>query len=342
MIKDEFGNRRFYGIYRGVVVDTNDPLNKNRIKVQVPQILLSEVTGWAWGMASSGTVRVAPSIGDGVWVQFEGGDPSYPIWVGTFEPLKKVYGVPVPVTGDLIPDVDDAYSIGSAAKRWKNIFLGPGTVNVTDSVLGTNATIGVANGVFFINGIAQAQLPNLKVTNLTFNDNTTQTTAAVAQVNSDWNATSGKAQILNKPTIPSDPTPTAYSPVFSSSGGTSQIAFTGTPATGSYMKQGKLVHFRIKVLYTTMTAFGAGNGNQYFITLPFAPTEKYVFRNAAYEKFSNSGHYELSAHATAGLTTMALYHSAGGGNEVLMNHSAPTSPSTADYFYLSGTYEATT
>jgi hypothetical protein len=137
-----------------------------------------------------------------------------------------------------------------------------------------------------------------------------------------------------------DPTPTAYSPVFSSSGGTSQIAFTGTPATGSYMKQGKLVHFRIKVLYTTMTAFGGGAGNQYFITLPFAPAEKYVFRDAMYEKASNSGHYELSAHATAGSTTMALYHSAGGGNEVTMNHNAPVSPSTADYFYLSGTYES--
>jgi hypothetical protein len=141
-------------------------------------------------------------------------------------------------------------------------------------------------------------------------------------------------------TSAADPTPTSYSPVFSSSGGTSQIAFTGTPATGSYMKQGKLVHFRIKVLYTTMTSFGSGNGNQYFITLPFASAEKYVFRNALYEKSSNSGHYELSAHTTTGSTTMALHHSAGGGNEVPMNHNAPVSPSTTDYFYISGTYES--
>ena len=137
-----------------------------------------------------------------------------------------------------------------------------------------------------------------------------------------------------------DPTPTSYSPVFSSSGGTSSITFTGTPATGSYMKQGKLVHFRIKVLYTTITSFGGGAGNQYFITLPFAPAEKYIFRNAAYEKSSNNGHYELSAHTTTGSTTMALHHSAGGGNEVPMNHNAPVSPSTTDYFYISGTYES--
>ena len=340
MIKDESGNRRFLGIYRGIVVDNNDPLNKGRLRLQIPQVLLEEETGWAWATHRPGIANVFIPVGTAVWVTFEGGDPSFPVWIGLA--TEQVTGVPVPVTGDLIPDVDDAYTIGSATKRWKSIFLGPGTVNITDSVLGTNATVGVANGVFFINGIAQAQLPNLKVTNLTFNDNTVQTTAAVAQVNSDWNATSGKAQILNKPTIPSDPTPTAYSPVFSSSGGTSQIAFTGTPATGSYMKQGKLVHFRIKVLYTTMTSFGAGNGNQYYITLPFAPVADYVFRDSLYEKSSNGNHYELSAHASANSTTMSLWHSAGGGNENPMNHTYPTTPATADYFYLSGTYEATT
>ena len=135
-------------------------------------------------------------------------------------------------------------------------------------------------------------------------------------------------------------TPTSYNPVFSSSGGTSSVTFTGTPATGSYMKQGKLVNFRIKVLYTTITSFGGGANNQYFVTLPFAPVEKYVFRNALYEKFSNSGSYELSAHATTGSVTMSLYHSAGSGNEVPMNHSAPVTAATTDYFYISGSYEA--
>ena len=138
----------------------------------------------------------------------------------------------------------------------------------------------------------------------------------------------------------SDPTPTSYNPVISNAGGLTQIAFTGTPATGSYMKQGKLVHFRIKVSYTTFTSFGSGSGNQYYITLPLAPVEEYVFRNALYKKSSNGNQYELSVHAAANSTTMSLWHSAGSGNEIAMNHSAPVSPSTADYFYISGTYEA--
>jgi hypothetical protein len=137
----------------------------------------------------------------------------------------------------------------------------------------------------------------------------------------------------------SDPTPTAYSPVFSSAGGSTQIAFTGTPATGSYMKQGKLVHFRIKVLYATMTSFGGGAGLQYFVTLPFAPAADYVFRDALYVKGSNGNQYELSAHGTAASTTLSLWHSAGSGNEAAMNHSTPVSALVADYFYISGTYE---
>jgi len=135
-------------------------------------------------------------------------------------------------------------------------------------------------------------------------------------------------------------TPTTYSPVFSSSGGVTSLTFTGTPATGSYMKQGKLVNFRIKVLYTTVTSFGSGANNQYNITLPFAPVADYVFRNILYLKGSNGNQYELSAHATANSTTMSLWHSAGSGNEISVNHSAPVSAATADYFYLSGTYES--
>ncbi len=81
---DEFGNKRFFGVYRGIVVDNKDPLNKGRLRLQVPQVLLKEVTGWAWGSYQPGTVGVLPPVGAGIFVMFEGGDPSFPIWMGTF------------------------------------------------------------------------------------------------------------------------------------------------------------------------------------------------------------------------------------------------------------------
>ena len=82
MIKDSYGNTRFFGVYRGVVFSTDDPLGKNRIRVKIPQILADNPTQWAWPV---GVVGVSlPSVGEGVWVQFEGGDPAYPIWQGSF------------------------------------------------------------------------------------------------------------------------------------------------------------------------------------------------------------------------------------------------------------------
>jgi len=73
-------DKRFYGIYRGTVADVNDPSNKNRIRLQVPQILGSATTGWAWPIIGS----YAPKPGDGCWVMFEGGDPNFPLWLGAF------------------------------------------------------------------------------------------------------------------------------------------------------------------------------------------------------------------------------------------------------------------
>jgi hypothetical protein len=85
MIKDEFGNRRFPGVYRGVVSQTDDPLNMGRVKLQVPQVMASAVTNWAWGVNQvTGEPPVTPSVGQGIWVMFEGGDPSFPVWIGTF------------------------------------------------------------------------------------------------------------------------------------------------------------------------------------------------------------------------------------------------------------------
>jgi hypothetical protein len=131
---------------------------------------------------------------------------------------------------------------------------------------------------------------------------------------------------------------TTYSPVFSSSGGTSQISYTGTPATGSYIRRGNLVTFRIRVDYTTLTSFGGGAGNQYFVTLPFVPAALYSFNDGLYQKGSNSNRYEILG-TTNGTTTMSMWHSAGSGNAPAMSHSTPVSAQTADYFYISGTYE---
>lgn len=84
MIKDVYGNARFYGVYRGIVYKSDDPLSLGRLQLKVPQILADQPTQWAWPVEQPEVVTKVPKDGQGVWVMFEGGDPSYPIWLGTF------------------------------------------------------------------------------------------------------------------------------------------------------------------------------------------------------------------------------------------------------------------
>lgn len=77
---------RYYGKYRGNVMNNIDPMQKGRLQVQVPDILGSSLSSWAMPcLPLAGRQMGAfllPPIGAGVWVEFEQGDPDYPIWVG--------------------------------------------------------------------------------------------------------------------------------------------------------------------------------------------------------------------------------------------------------------------
>lgn len=78
----------FYGKYRGVVTDNNDTTNQGRIRARVPDVLSEEEGGWAMpSMPYAGKnigSYLIPPIGTLVWIEFEQGDPHYPIWSGCF------------------------------------------------------------------------------------------------------------------------------------------------------------------------------------------------------------------------------------------------------------------
>lgn len=81
-------SKQFFGKYRGAVINNIDPMQIGRILCSVPDVLGPTPTSWAMPCVpiagkQMGTYMV-PQIGAGVWIEFEQGNPDYPIWVGGF------------------------------------------------------------------------------------------------------------------------------------------------------------------------------------------------------------------------------------------------------------------
>jgi uncharacterized protein involved in type VI secretion and phage assembly len=76
-----------FGLYRGVVRDVDDPEEKGRIRAEVHELLgAGKLTNWAsycapFGGGGAGFFML-PRPGDGVWVMFERGEPTKPVWIG--------------------------------------------------------------------------------------------------------------------------------------------------------------------------------------------------------------------------------------------------------------------
>lgn len=77
---------RYFGKYRGTVTEVDAPTM--RIKATVPAVLGETTSGWCMACVPYAGPDVGfvmlPEVGSGVWIEFEAGDVSYPIWTGCY------------------------------------------------------------------------------------------------------------------------------------------------------------------------------------------------------------------------------------------------------------------
>jgi hypothetical protein len=77
---------RFYGKYRGLVATNVDPDGQGRITALVPEVLGLTPSSWALPCTPYAGVQAGlftvPLPGSGVWIEFEAGDVTRPIWSG--------------------------------------------------------------------------------------------------------------------------------------------------------------------------------------------------------------------------------------------------------------------
>jgi uncharacterized protein involved in type VI secretion and phage assembly len=97
---------RFFGKYRSRVTDNVDPLGIARLKLDVPavpgttELWALPCVPYAGNTDSPVGMHIIPPLGAHVWVEFEGGDPSHPIWTGCYWDEKTEF----PNPGDLEAD----------------------------------------------------------------------------------------------------------------------------------------------------------------------------------------------------------------------------------------------
>jgi len=125
---------RFYGLYRGIVTDNDDAASLGRIKAKIPSVLGDVESGWCMPCVpyAGNQVGIAflPEVGSGVWIEFEGGDVSYPVWVGCYWR-----------SGELPPDVAPAVKvIATVSPLEVKLDDDSGSITLTDSN-GNSATL---------------------------------------------------------------------------------------------------------------------------------------------------------------------------------------------------------
>jgi hypothetical protein len=144
---------RYYGKFRGTVVNNVDPMQIGRIQAIVPDVSNVIPTSWAMPcvpVAGINTgVFTVPQMGAGVWIEFEHGDPDRPIWVGGYWGSAAE----VPVLSHMVPPVVNGFTIQTTLKNGIVVSDVPGPTGGIMIQTTTGAMISVSDvGIVISNG----------------------------------------------------------------------------------------------------------------------------------------------------------------------------------------------
>jgi hypothetical protein len=125
----------------------------------------------------------------------------------------------------------------------------------------------------------------------------------------------------------------SYSPVWSGTG----LVFTGTPATGTYIKIGNLIQTQISVDFDNVSNFGTG---QYSLTLPFPSKYHTDVYGGSVHDVVNQGvdHYSLKGHLDDGSSIFTIWNIKSSAADEPFDHNTPINLTTADLFHMSFSY----
>jgi len=146
-------DQRYFGKYRATVVNNVDPMQQGRIQVLVPDVSSVVPSSWAMPCVPIAGIQMGffslPPIGSGVWVEFEQGDPDYPIWVGGFWGTAAE----VPSTALLVPPAVPGITLQTPLQNAIQVSDVPGPTGGILLKTATGAMISVSDvGITITNG----------------------------------------------------------------------------------------------------------------------------------------------------------------------------------------------
>lgn len=153
-------DRPFLGKFRGTVINNIDPMLIGRLLVQVPDVHGPGISSWAMPCVPVAGINngfmAVPIPGSGVWVEFEQGNPDYPIWVGCFWGSAAE----TPVLAKTAPAPTPAITMQTPLKNGLVISDGLGPLGVGGVVIqsATGATLAVNDTGIFLNNGKGAQI----------------------------------------------------------------------------------------------------------------------------------------------------------------------------------------
>lgn len=127
----------YFGKYRALVLKLDDPEKRGRIKVQCPEMYGDYESPWcepcfANAVDGAGDFNLPP-VGEGVWIEFEKGDPQYPIYTGGWWTASKT------------PIID--YTLAPETRK-----IGKGGSSINFEKDGANENVNVVTDNFLVNG----------------------------------------------------------------------------------------------------------------------------------------------------------------------------------------------
>jgi uncharacterized protein involved in type VI secretion and phage assembly len=143
----------YYGKYRGTVMNNVDPMNIGRLQAMVPDVAGFMPSSWAMPCVPVAGINMGmftvPPIGSGVWIEFERGDPDFPIWVGGYWGSAAE----TPTLAKSVPPGIAGITLQTTLKNGITISDAPGSIGGIMIQTTTGAMVSVSDvGIIISNG----------------------------------------------------------------------------------------------------------------------------------------------------------------------------------------------